>query len=178
MMAMSIIQELQKINSDYNNSAQCRNQARSLSLLSSGIYTEPERFVYELLQNAIDAFVDVDSEELDIAIKIVGDYLVFMHNGAAFTDSDIEGLCSVGNGNKTKNAKKVGYKGIGFKAVFMQSSLVYIQSGGDCCFKFDKKECFDLLSQKLKTELIGPNGPSYDDVPWQIIPIELKPNHH
>ena len=98
-----------------------------------------------------------------------------MHNGAAFSDSDIEGLCSVGNGNKSKNAKKVGYKGIGFKAVFIQSSLVYIQSGSDCCFKFDKEACFNLLPENLKAELKRDNVPLYDDVPWQIIPIESKP---
>ena len=172
---MSIIEKLQKVNSDYNHASQVRNQARSLSLLSSGIYTEAERFVYELLQNAIDAFVDVDSDRLDIRINILGDYFVFMHNGASFSDSDIEGLCSVGNGNKAKNAKKVGYKGIGFKAVFIQSSLVYIQSGKDCCFKFDKKACFDLLPEGLKAELKRDNVPLYDDVPWQIIPIEAKP---
>ena len=172
---MSIIEKLQKINSDYKHASQVRNQARSLSLLSSGIYTEAERFVYELLQNAIDAFVDVDSDRLDIRINIIGDYFVFMHNGAPFADSDIEALCSVGNGNKSKNAKKVGYKGIGFKAVFIQSSLVYIQSGKDCCFKFDKVACFDLLPEELKAELKRDNVPLYDDVPWQIIPIEGKP---
>ena len=172
---MSIIERLQKVNSDYKHASQVRNQARSLSLLSSGIYTEAERFVYELLQNAIDAFVDVDSDRLDIKINIIDGYFVFMHNGAPFSDSDIEGLCSVGNGNKSKNAKKVGYKGIGFKAVFIQSSLVYIQSGKECCFKFDKEACFDLLPENLKAELKRDNVPLYDDVPWQIIPIEDNP---
>ena len=52
---MSIIKKMQEVNSDYMHASQLRNQARSLSLLSSGIYTEAERFVYELLQNAIDA---------------------------------------------------------------------------------------------------------------------------
>ena len=47
-----------------------------------------------------------------------------MHNGAAFTETDIEGLSDVGNGSKTTNAKKVGYKGIGFKSVFMKSTQV------------------------------------------------------
>lgn len=172
---MSIIEKLQKVNSDYNHVSQIRNQARSLALLSSGIYTEAERFVYELLQNAIDAFVDVDFDRLDIRISLIGDYFVFMHNGAAFSDSDIEGLCSVGNGNKSKNSKKVGYKGIGFKAVFIQSSLVYVQSGKTCCFKFDKEACFNLLPENLKAELKRDNVPLYDDVPWQIIPIESNP---
>ena len=172
---MSIIKKLQKVNSEYAHASQIRNQARSLSLLSSGIYTEAERFVYELLQNAIDAFIDVDSDRLNIRIDIIGDYFVFMHNGAAFSESDIEGLCSVGNGNKSKNSKKVGYKGIGFKAVFIQSSLVYVQSGKTCCFKFDKEACFNLLPENLKAELKRDNVPLYDDVPWQIIPIESNP---
>jgi hypothetical protein len=37
---MSIIETLQKVNSDYNHVSQVRNQARPLSLLLSSIYME------------------------------------------------------------------------------------------------------------------------------------------
>ena len=147
---------------------QASTQAKSLDLLSSGIYTEEERFVFELLQNAVDAYNG--SACLRVKILLLENYLVFMHNGDCFTERDIEGLCDVGYGNKTSDIKKIGYKGIGFKSVFMHSHLVTVQSGG-YCFKFEKKEWehywdanwgeFDI-SRKYA-------------MPWQIIPIETNP---
>ena len=52
------IKTLQRERTDYKHASQVRMQAKSLMQLSVGIYTEPERFVYELLQNAVDAFTD------------------------------------------------------------------------------------------------------------------------
>ena len=163
---MSFLTELQKKRTDYNYASQARTQAQSLSLLSSGIYTEEERFVYELLQNAIDAFVDVKEESLKIRIELRDNYLLFMHNGAAFTETDIEGLSDVGNGSKTTNAKKVGYKGIGFKSVFMKSTQVFVKSGS-YCFKFDKEDSINYMPSEMPDGKLSP-----EDIPWQIIPIE------
>jgi len=49
------IQRLLAQNSDYSNTGQATNQARSLNSLSRDLYTDHTRFVYELLQNADDA---------------------------------------------------------------------------------------------------------------------------
>ena len=57
---------------------------QGLMQLSSGIYTEEERFIFELLQNAVDSYDEMTNETLTIKIIIEGDYLVFMHNGASF----------------------------------------------------------------------------------------------
>ena len=86
-----------------------------------------------------------------------------MHNGSAFSERDLEGLCDIGNGNKVTDAKKIGYKGIGFKSVFMHSHRVTVWSAGTC-FKFDKDACEALAKSK---------GGEYKNVkmPWQIIPI-------
>lgn len=78
---------------------------QGLIQLSSGIYTEDERFVFELLQNAVDAFNNQNGN-LNIKIVIEGKYIVFMHNGDAFSERDIEGLCDIGNGNKIDDIKK------------------------------------------------------------------------
>lgn len=141
--------------------------ANSLELLSSGIYTEEERFVFELLQNAVDAHNDY-SEELNIRIDIHDSYLIFMHNGAPFNNRDIEGICSVGNGNKSKDIKKIGYKGIGFKSVFMHSNLVYIKSE-NTIFRFDK-EFWDNPANVPYKNKTSESGREYK-MPWQIIPI-------
>ena len=103
----TFISDLYKKKSDYNNPDQATTQEQSLIQLSSGIYTEEERFIFELFQNAVDAF-DNSTNCLNVKITIQKGYLVFMHNGQAFSKRDIEGLCDVGNGNKTKDIKKIG----------------------------------------------------------------------
>ena len=170
-MIPDFIHTLQKKRCNYNHPDQATSQANSLILLSSGIYTEEERFVFELLQNAVDAHSD-SSNTLNVRMVIEGGYFIFLHNGASFTERDIEGLCDVGNGNKMKDVKKIGYKGIGFKSVFMRSNHVVVESGG-YCFKFDKSHWDNYWDTHWNQEEFGVKD---DDkkylMPWQIIPIE------
>ncbi|MBO7226678.1 MAG: hypothetical protein J6V33_03755, partial [Bacteroidales bacterium] len=170
-MISNFIQNLQRKRCNYNHPDQATSQANSLILLSSGIYTEEERFVFELLQNAVDAHNDALGT-LNVKMVIEGDYLIFLHNGDAFTERDIEGLCDVGNGNKMKDVKKIGYKGIGFKSVFMRSNYVVVESGG-YCFKFDKSHWDNYWDAHWNKEEYGikDNDKRYL-MPWQIIPIE------
>lgn len=170
---MDFIQQLQKQRSEYKYASQARTQAESLKQLSAGIYTEEERFIYELLQNAVDAYIDTDNTMLDVRIEVKDDMLCFMHNGAPFSKLDIEGLCDVGKSNKAQNdsstnKKKVGYKGIGFKSVFMQSVDYVCVCSGEYCFKFDKLDCFKLMPSFSDAPL------DVDDTPWQIIPISCS----
>lgn len=168
---MSFITDLQQKRCNYNHPDQATSQANSLILLSSGIYTEEERFVFELLQNAVDAHND-ESGTLDVEMIIEKDYFVFLHNGEPFSERDIEGLCDVGNGNKMKDVKKIGYKGIGFKSVFMRSSNVTVQSG-EYCFKFDKLYWENYWDNNWDTKMYGPKDVDREYLmPWQIIPIE------
>lgn len=170
---MNFLTRLQTQRSDYKYPSQARTQAESLKQLSAGIYTEEERFIYELLQNAVDAFIDTSNESLHIKIEIINNTLCFMHNGAPFSEKDIESLCDVGNSNKATDAKvtnkkKVGYKGIGFKSVFMQSVDYVCVRSGNYCFKFDKMECVELMPNFVDEQLDA------DEIPWQIIPIPCK----
>lgn len=168
----TFISALYKKKSDYNNPDQATTQEQSLIQLSSGIYTEEERFVFELFQNAVDAFGD-SAGCLNVKIAIQNGYLVFMHNGQAFSKRDIEGLCDVGNGNKTKDIKKIGYKGIGFKSVFW-SNCVTVLSGG-YCFKFDKEYWVDYWDKNWKNSYGTKDPEKRYLMPWQIIPIETTP---
>lgn len=161
------IKKLQRERTDYNHASQVRMQAKSLLQLSVGIYTEPERFVYELLQNAVDAFADTGNDSLEILIKAFQDKFIFMHNGKAFDEKDVEGICDVGNGTKANDSKKIGYKGIGFKSVFMPSVNRVSIISGDFCFDFDKQKACTLMPTFPSSEgSLGPN-----DIPWQVIPI-------
>lgn len=146
---------------------------QSLIQLSSGIYTEDERFIFELLQNAVDAFNN-QNEILDVKIVIDGQYIVFMHNGDVFSERDMEGLCDIGNGNKTDDIKKIGYKGIGFKSVFMRSTCVTVKSNNSC-FKFDKSY-WDGYWEKHWNSIFGIKDERKNYMmPWQIIPIKATP---
>ena len=170
---MSFIQELYKKRSNYSDPDQATMQENSLEKLSSGIYTEGERFIFELLQNAVDAHSGNDC--LDVSICLQDGYLAFMHNGAPFTNDDIEGICFVGRkGEKVRNAKKIGYKGIGFKSVFGISSKVYIHTGNQC-FRFDKDYWREYWKEHWNSSLGSkPADVSEYTMPWQVIPIESE----
>ena len=157
-----VIDRIYKRTTEYSHPSQATTIANSLELLSSGIYTEEERFVFELLQNAVDSF-DERSGALDVRIIVGNGQLVFMHTGKPFSERDLEGLCDIGNGNKMSDTKKIGYKGIGFKSVFMHSKRVTVVTG-NTCFSFDEETCKGIASKR---------GNDYQGVkmPWQIIPI-------
>lgn len=57
MILKNYINELFERNSDYSNPDQATNQAESLKSLSTDLYTDSKRFIYELLQNADDSAI-------------------------------------------------------------------------------------------------------------------------
>lgn len=152
-----LIEAIQAKAIDYNNSENAANMARALDKLSSDIFSEAIRFIYELIQNADDASTGGD---VQVEIAFSGNYIVVAHNGKPFDEADVKAICSVSDSTKKNDAQKVGYKGIGFKSVFGKGNdgWVCIQSKGEF-FRFDK-------SKKWK----------YDIMPWQIIPIYTPAN--
>ena len=85
-----VIDRIYKRTTEYSHPSQATTIANSLELLSSGIYTEEERFVFELLQNAVDSF-DERSGALDVRIIVGNGQLVFMHTGKPFSERDFGG---------------------------------------------------------------------------------------
>jgi DNA-binding MurR/RpiR family transcriptional regulator len=70
------IEELSAKNTDYKFPEQAINQAESLKSLSSDLYTDNIRFIYELIQNADDA------QAKNIILTILADkYLIITHDG-------------------------------------------------------------------------------------------------
>lgn len=168
-----IIESLKEENSNYSYPNQAMNQYNSLIQLSSGIYTEEERFVYELLQNADDSALD---SKLKVRIDINPRNFSFSHNGEPFNDVDVKSICSVGDGGKSNSVNKTGYKGIGFKSVFTHSKYVVIKSG-KFCFKFSESEWKNYWQESWKSFDIWKKERNEDGknnetkMPWQIIPI-------
>ncbi len=165
-----IIDDLFKDNTDYTNPSQATNQASSLASLSTDLYTDSKRFIYELLQNADDSASS--NETVKVWIKIFDDCLVVAHTGKAFDARDLRGLCNVNNGTKKEDSSKTGYKGIGFKSVFGQSDKVIVFTNGEY-FRFDSSYPFswkwedtqELWEEKNDREFVSP---------WQIIPIYTR----
>jgi hypothetical protein len=70
------IEEISLINTDYKFPAHAINQAESLKSLSSDLYTDNIRFIYELIQNADDA----GAKNVILAI-LENKYLIVAHDG-------------------------------------------------------------------------------------------------
>lgn len=168
------IQNLTQKNSDYNNPEQAITTANLCETISRDINTDSQRFIYELLQNADDASNQNDS--LDIQIDFVDSYVIVSHKGEAFSKIDIESISSAGDGTKTGDSNKTGFKGIGFKSVFSHSNFVIIKSK-DFCFKFDKFAWKDHwnnnwgLKNDWQSERREKQKNEQLKMPWQIIPI-------
>ncbi|MFN9403024.1 MAG: sacsin N-terminal ATP-binding-like domain-containing protein, partial [Dolichospermum sp.] len=168
------IERLNKEQSNYTSPELSQNIANALESLSTDIYTDSKRFIYEMLQNADDA--SNRSGKLEIQIQIIGQYLVISHQGEKFTEIDIESICSVGDGNKKGDENKTGFKGIGFKSIFSHSDYVIINSG-DYCFSFDKNHWENYWSnnwgkqQDWKKQRVSKGKEANVKMPWQIIPI-------
>lgn len=167
---MSLKADIEKIfldNTNYSNPSQAVNQASSLNALSGDLYTDSKRFIYELLQNADDSYLE--GEAIKVWIKIIGNNLVVAHSGKPFTSRDLQGICNVNNGTKKSDLTKTGYKGIGFKSVFGQSDKVTIYTK-DEYFRFDSSYPFDWKWEESKILWEKRNDREFQ-FPWQIIPI-------
>lgn len=117
-----------------------------------------EVFIYELLQNANDyprkQRVGVETKPIPVEVEfhLTDEFLTFQHTGDYFNPRNIAAICDINDGEKSDNVDAIGYKGIGFKTVFLDNDYVYL-STGRYSFRFDKSA----------TDVIN--------TPWQILPV-------
>lgn len=137
---------------------------RSLDTLKKQLtQSGKEVFIYELLQNANDyprhTIINGEDHPLPVEVEfhITDNHLIFQHSGDYFNPKNIAAICDINDGEKADNKKAIGYKGIGFKTVFLDNDYVLLNSG-DFSFRFDKSA----------TDVI--------DTPWQILPIWTEGN--
>ncbi|MCT4673987.1 MAG: ATP-binding protein [Prolixibacteraceae bacterium] len=155
--------------------------ANMMREVGDGMYSSKQRMVFELLQNADDSAAN---NNLKFHIDTEGSYLTIMHDGIPFNQDDVEAITSAGESTKKNDAKKTGYKGIGFKSVFTNCEEVLIKSGGynfsfqrfHPSFKdFDKyyleSGSNELLKNKRLLDKYRKSFNPSEDIPWQIIPI-------
>lgn len=115
-------------------------------------------YIYELLQNAND--YPYRKERVKVQFVLSDHYLFFFHSGDYFNLRNIVGISSINQGEKKDNVKTIGYKGIGFKTVFVNNDYVYLQSG-DWSLRFDEN-----FSRKMM----------YGECPWSLMPIPTFSN--
>lgn len=115
-------------------------------------------YIYELLQNAND--YPHHGEHVQVKFILTDHYLFFMHSGACFNLRNVVGISSINQGEKKKNTETIGYKGIGFKTVFVNNEYVYLKSG-DWSFRFDRKHSEEK---------------SFGECPWALMPIPTSSN--
>ena len=130
-----------------------------LDTLSKQLSAKDSTFVYELLQNAND--YPVEGCPVDVEFHITDNYLLFLHSGEKFNVRNISGICGINEKEKVANQKAIGYKGIGFKTVFLNNHYVYLRTG-KYSFRFDEGE---TPEKKMggKIRRLG--------APFQILPI-------
>ncbi len=79
------------------------------------------RLVYELLQNADDAFGGRSTTDDRALFRLTDNELWVANTGRPFTEADVRGLCGLGASSKVRaDAPKrasIGHKGLGFKSV-------------------------------------------------------------
>jgi hypothetical protein len=111
-------------NSDLINSILCQKQKEKsedrdnlLRLVSRSLYGEAIHYALELIQNAEDEYSSL--------IKFIfdKDRAVVINDGRPFDEDDVWGICS------GRKKKKIGFFGIGFKAVFNITTTTQIISG-------------------------------------------------
>ena len=138
--------------------------ARSLDTLKKQLtQSGKEVFIYELLQNANDyprrtkIAGKIQLLPVDVEFHITENYLTFEHTGEYFNPKNIAAICDINDGEKSDNTEAIGYKGIGFKTVFLDNDYVLLNTG-NYTFRFDKSA----------TDVIN--------TPWQILPIWTEHN--
>ncbi len=135
---------------------------RSLDTLRNQLtQSGKEVFIYELLQNANDYPKKTREKEIipvDVEFHLTDQYLIFQHTGEYFNPKNIAAICDINDEEKTANIEAIGYKGIGFKTVFLDNDYVYLHTG-NYSFRFDKD-----ATDRINT-------------PWQILPVWTEPRN-
>lgn len=128
---------------------------RSLDTLKKQLtQSGKEVFIYELLQNANDypRRIKIDGKiqplPVDVEFHITENYLTFEHTGEYFNPKNIAAICDINDGEKSNNTEAIGYKGIGFKTVFLDNDYVLLNTG-NYTFRFDKSAT-DVINTPCK----------------------------
>ncbi len=164
MLKKSLIHIQTLYNKRAKNDENSSTLAQTLETHILTAFKGEHKFIFELLQNADDSAIGEEMLEVSFVLKKMPEsgryYLIFSHSGAHFSEQDVEKICDNGQQyfqEKSLDPRKIGYKGIGFKAVFSVADCVHVISG-DYNFRFDQGYFLPLKEARSA-------------YPWPIIPI-------
>ena len=119
--------------------------------LFANMYTQPSRFIEEILQNTEDAYTRKKSTDsrCSVRFKLFEDKIEIHHNGKNFDENDLMSITTFANTTKKNNGELnlIGKFGIGFKSVFSITDFPEIH----CCdyhFKITDFEVFTSCTAK------------------------------
>jgi hypothetical protein len=108
------------------------------------------RQLYELLQNADDAS-DKESREEKVYIELKGNLLIIKNTGEPFSEEEgVESLMYASTSPKSMQRKKIGQKGLGFRAILNWASRLEIVAEA-FWVEFDKRHAVEEY-QRIITE--------------------------
>ena len=126
-------------------------------ILTEDMYSNPLRFIDELLQNAQDAARKA-AKRTDVEFRLHNDKLEFSHSGKDFDLKDV--ISITGIGVSTKNDQDIGTFGIGFKSVYQITDEPHIYSG---------KYNFKIVEFRIPVSL-----PKHDNIQNTVIILPFK----
>ena len=101
-------------------------------LLLADLYRNRTHFIYELLQNAEDAYERSRkagrSGKSEVAFYLFPERLEFRHYGIPFDETDVRGICGIVEGTKSDDPSQIGKFGIGFKSVYAHTDSPEVYS--------------------------------------------------
>ncbi|AKB85358.1 sacsin N-terminal ATP-binding-like domain-containing protein [Methanococcoides methylutens] len=119
--------------------------------LLTELYSEKTHFIYELLQNAEDAYERLGKKESkhpkSVHFELYPNRLEVRHNGIPFDEEDIKGICRLARGTKRQDISQIGKFGIGFKSVYAYTKSPEVYSG-DYCFCINNYVHPHLIDQR------------------------------
>ena len=104
------------------------------------------RQLLELLQNADDEAADIKNP--GVLIRLEQDKLIVANHGLPFTAQGILSLMYSNNSPKIKQQRKIGYKGLGFRAILNWSSSIWIKSGA-FSLEFSRDNAVEFLKRMI-----------------------------
>ena len=95
--------------------------------------TSARRWVWELLQNAVDSTAE-SGDDVDVEVALAGDWLTFQHAGGPFSTENLGALITGGSSKPLQSARYTGQFGSGFLVSHVLSHEVWVEglveSGG------------------------------------------------
>jgi hypothetical protein len=140
-----VVDELRNVEKSYE--AQVRNMTGAYYREIARTKEYHGRQLLELLQNADDEAEK--AENPTVLIRLEQNRLVVANNGSPFSREGILSLMYSDTSPKIKRKKKIGYKGLGFRAILNWSESIGIKSGA-LSLEFSKPNAVAFLKKMLK----------------------------